>query len=144
MTAVQVVVVTARHIANGIRADARLCPVALALQEQLGPGEHEVLVGPDEVTVRADGPGRGELRAELPAAARAFIERFDTDQRVAPVTFALCWQGPGGGGQRRCAAVYVDGGWLAGCDQPPGHPAPHEGLAARWPAGAGRERRCWT
>ncbi len=41
------------------------------------------------------------------------------------------------GGPRRCAAAHAAGGWLLVCGQPPGHPGPREGLAARWPSGQG-------
>jgi hypothetical protein len=46
---------------------------------------------------------------------------------------------------RRCPATHAPGDrWLFDCDQPPGHPGPHEGLAAPWPTGQVRERRCWS
>jgi hypothetical protein len=40
-------------------------------------------------------------------------------------------------------AAHAAGGWLLVCGQPPGHRWPREGLAACWPSGQVRERRCW-
>ncbi len=82
---------------------------------------------------RTTGAGRSILLTRQHAAAlRAWLGRW----------LAEGWDDV----PRRCAAGHAPGGgcWLFECDQPPGHPPPHEGLAVGWPAGQRRERRCWS
>jgi len=84
------------------------------------------------VSHRTTGGGRSVLLSRGQASAlRDWLDRW----------VAEGWDGV----PRRCPATDTPGGrWLFECDQPPGHPGPHEGLAVRWPSGEVRERRCWT
>jgi hypothetical protein len=77
--------VTAEHIANGQRAVAAACPVAIALSEQTGL--------PVRVGIHtAIGESYTSRHAELPLKAVRWIERFDYDQPVEPFSFELTWE----------------------------------------------------
>lgn len=84
------------------------------------------------VSHRTTGAGRSVLLTRQHAAAlRDWLNQW----------IAEGWDGV----PRACPATHTPGGrWLFECDQPPGHCGPHEGLAARWPAGQHRERMCWS
>jgi len=81
---------------------------------------------------RTTGSGRSVLLTRQHAAVlRDWLDRWLSEG----------WDGV----PRRCPATHAPGDrWLFECDQPPGHPGPHEGLAARWPTGQVRERMCWS
>ena len=65
--------ITKRHIAEGVCADARRCPIALALIDRFG-GQAHVGVG---VEVRG-------VRHTLTTEAARFIEAFDACRPVSP------------------------------------------------------------
>lgn len=73
-----------RHINAGARSNACFCPIALALMECVphGPEDH-VSVGTDSCGATPHG------RADLPRAARDFINRFDAGMPVTPFEFNL-------------------------------------------------------
>lgn len=79
------VVVTQKHIDNGVQEDAYSCPIALALVDY---GFDEVEVdGGEEVKFREYGAAH---QCRLPPSAQEFIGRFDRNQTwVKPFEFEL-------------------------------------------------------
>lgn len=87
------VTVTAEHIAAGQPGICYSCPIALALIDAIGNPDITVSVYDDEATLFGV---RGRIaRANLPAAAMTFIDRFDGingAREVEPFTFELTWE----------------------------------------------------
>ena len=76
------------HIARGIRHDQSMCPIGLAIEEQI-PNLNLVEVGDREISLWAKGyPSRFE-NYPMPFEARDFVSAFDNGQLVQPLTFEL-------------------------------------------------------
>lgn len=79
------VTVTAEHIANGLKWDCRLCPIALAFKDAGYPLT--------DVRARSAYP-RGRFQGggiKLPIFARDFIRMFDSGGNVKPFEFDIDW-----------------------------------------------------
>ena len=71
--------VTQEHIDKGIRGKCRLCPIALAIKDEIGK---IVMVNVFDVDID------GQV-IRLPTTAFDFVQRFDADLKVSPFTFEL-------------------------------------------------------
>lgn len=78
--------VTQQHIKKGRRASARSCPIALALNEQVGA---LAIVGHGSASAGVD-PNRRHF--DLPRAVRRFIYQFDEGKAVKPFNFRVLAQ----------------------------------------------------
>jgi len=86
--------VTWDDICRGESCDAQLCPVARALRRAIGC---LVEVQPDWVALGPKGwipTAQLPYSAELPAAARDFIQLYDEGLDVEPFTFEIDWEEP--------------------------------------------------
>ena len=82
--------VTETHISNGVRSDANLCPIALAIREQLllSDKDHVDVGGNSEIILRVC-TKKQELTFEIPKEATTFINAFDDREPVEPFEFEL-------------------------------------------------------
>lgn len=80
-TITQIINVTAKHIAEGLKGDACWCPIARAIRDQV-PSEEEVYVFPAGVSVAGG-------TTMLPDEALRFVQDFDAGLSVEPFSFAL-------------------------------------------------------
>jgi hypothetical protein len=76
-----IVKVEQKHINNGKACDCRLCPVALAMTEQLGM--------PITVGAGAWWPTNGAGMNKLPQFVIDKINDFDDDKAITPFEFSL-------------------------------------------------------
>ena len=74
------------HIAHGIRKDQSMCPIGLAIQEQIS-NLNLVEVSDAEVSLWQHSTKTNHYI--LPYEARDFIFAFDNGQLVQPLTFEL-------------------------------------------------------
>jgi hypothetical protein len=86
--------VTDRHIGTGICANPTNCPIALAVIDTITPLNLELPMAIDVSTKiylndTANLNHRQWVAAQysLPAAAKAFIEAFDNNEHVTPISF---------------------------------------------------------
>jgi hypothetical protein len=79
------VVVTADHIARGVRECCDNCPAALALQDAFP--HHFVEVSDGMASIRRW--GEAAVVVDLPPAAKRFVSRFDAGDEVEPFEFEL-------------------------------------------------------
>lgn len=77
----KLVCVTQEDIDKGVVGDCQNCPVARAMQRIFGP---TIRVGTEKGWLIINGPGR---MWDLPEEAITFIDRFDSNQSVAPLSF---------------------------------------------------------
>lgn len=78
--------VTEQDIQNGIKKDCNKCPIALATVRVLPPNYTHIVVECDKI----EASNRGvNCYFNLPHKARDFIERFDTDNIVSPISFEI-------------------------------------------------------
>ena len=86
-----VVKVTALDIKNGVMQDGASCPIANALKrytDELRVCRAPVCeVGSTEIEL--DFPEPTPRAIQLPAKARAFVQRFDNGQKVKPFSFRI-------------------------------------------------------
>lgn len=80
--------VTEKHIAEGAASDCRLCPVAKAINDVIGPMFHcKVFLRVVEIFEPGDIIAAGRIL--LPAEVVEFIRDFDGKEHVSPITFTL-------------------------------------------------------
>lgn len=81
--------VTADDIREGTRNSCAHCPIARAAIRATGdPG---VMVGPNTMWSTSTIYGVGWEGVALPPIARAFIQAFDNDEGVIPISFEIDW-----------------------------------------------------
>lgn len=81
--------VTNIEIEYGRRASMTHCPIALAIRRSLPhSGFYDVRVVGEYVECRCDGQ---PVFADLPQVARDFIENFDAEDHVDPISFDVEW-----------------------------------------------------
>lgn len=78
------VVVSEKDISEGIRNDGIHCPVALALKRAMGADYVEVTE--DLITIKK---GYSQSEYHTPMVAATFIEHFDDQEEVSPISFFL-------------------------------------------------------
>lgn len=76
--------VTQSNIKCGIRSNARMCPVAIAILDATGKHTGRgVVVLPDKITIRGNG------KFKTPRSVKKFIYEFDNFCRARPFSFIL-------------------------------------------------------
>lgn len=80
--------VTQIHIDQGFERNARKCPVALAIQDNI-PGARVMVLHPNLVSINKGETIESLWCVGLPVEANQFIRAFDSGQEVTPFSFEL-------------------------------------------------------